>query len=151
MTIKWLLWYFDIVYACLIENWNINIYSLISWLFIFVYSIFQSLGILYFLLFWDLLENLNEIEDLCKLIFLIWFLTLFIYNIWSRFYWIFEGMFCWTNDARIGKFWTWHELLLLSDAKLLWISCIWFSKYFGINLFFSRIAQVYFQVFFEIL
>ena len=146
MTLKWLLWYFGIVYACLIENWNINIYSLISWLFIFVYSIFQSLDILYFLTFWDFPENLYEIDDLCKLILLIWFLTHFIFKNWFRFYSIFEGIFCWTNHVKI-QILNLSRIVFFVDAKLVWISCVWFCKYFGIILFFARISQVFFKYF----
>ena len=142
MTLKWLLWYFGIVYACLIENWNINIYSLISWLFIFVYSIFQSLGILYFLTFWDFPENLYEIDDLCKLILLIWFLTHFIFKNWFRFYSIFESIFFWTNHVKM-------QILNLSRIVFFvryQISLDLFWYYF---VFRSNISS-FFQAFFEI-
>ena len=149
MTLKWLLWYFGIVYACLIENWNINIYSLISWLFIFVYSIFQSLGILYFLTFWDFPENLYEIDDLCKLILLIWFLTHFIFKNWFRFYSIFEGIFCWTNHVKMQilnlsriVFFVRCQISLDFLRLILQIFCYYF-------VFRSNISS-FFQVFFEI-
>ena len=149
MTLKWLLWYFGIVYACLIENWNINIYSLISWLFIFVYSIFQSLGILYFLTFWDFPENLYEIDDLCKLILPIWFLTHFIFKNWFRFYSIFEGIFCWTNHVKL-------QILNLSrivffvrcqislDFLRLILQIFWYCFVFRSNI--SSVFQVFFEI-----
>ena len=149
MTLKWLVWYFGTVYACLIENWNINIYSLISWLFIFVYSIFQSLGILYFLTFWDFPENLYEIDDLCKLILLIWFLTHFIFKNWFRFYSIFEGIFCWTNHVKmqilnLSRIVFFVRCQISLDFLRLILQIFWY--YF---VFRSNISSV-FQVFFEI-
>ena len=121
---------------------------MILWHFIFVWSIFQSLGILYFWIFWDLPDNLYEIDGLPKLIFLIWFLTLCIYSNWFGFDWIFEGMFCWTNNAIIVKIWTCQVFLLLPDAKLVWISCIWFSIVLGL-FFFRSNCPSFIQVFFE--